>query len=267
MFNLDQLDRLDELLLRSYRDQILNLLQSSESPTDTYPFTILAGDIVDSNPDLWPLLRNHPRMFCTALSSVIIESQRDIKHEHPLEDQMSVKSPVTVRVAAHNENFHWTKVPGTEIMGQLCFFAGTVIRVGAVKMLELQREYACNKCDHVFTAHAEFELGYAIPKPTRCPNEVGDGCDSNKFKQVSEMDPRYCCDYQELKVQQRMSTLEFGSIPKAVHVVLAVDLDDLWMIAEMICGLLRGTCTDPPLGCSMSLLTHARQGTMLLSQP
>jgi hypothetical protein len=41
MFNLDQLDRLDELLLQGYRDQILNLLQSGESPTDTYPFTIL----------------------------------------------------------------------------------------------------------------------------------------------------------------------------------------------------------------------------------
>eukprot|EP00730_Choanoeca_flexa_P007830 TRINITY_DN12397_c3_g2_i1.p1 TRINITY_DN12397_c3_g2~~TRINITY_DN12397_c3_g2_i1.p1 ORF type:complete len:927 (+),score=270.91 TRINITY_DN12397_c3_g2_i1:144-2783(+) len=40
------------------------------------------------------------------------------------------------------------------------------------------------------------------------------------------MDPRYCCDYQELKVQQRMSTLAFGTIPKAVHVILTHELVD-----------------------------------------
>ena len=82
-------------------------------------------------------------------------------HEHPLQDQMvsyrpfshrgatakprhleqSVKAPITMRIAAHNENYHWTKVPGTEIMGQLCFFAGACWSLSRLGQRRVETRY------------------------------------------------------------------------------------------------------------------------------
>ena len=44
---------------------------------------------------------------------------------------------------------------------------GTVIRTGAVKLLETEREYICSRCKQSFTMDADFEQYYAIPKPAR----------------------------------------------------------------------------------------------------
>ena len=46
-------------------------------------------------------------------------------------------------------------------------FLGTVIRTGAVKLLETEREYVCSRCKQSFTMEADFEQYYAIPKPVR----------------------------------------------------------------------------------------------------
>ena len=63
-------------------------------------------------------------------------------------------------------------------------FSGTVIRVALVRMLEYEKEYVCCRCKHAFTVKAEFEQGYAIPKPAKCPS--ADGCNSVKLACVSE---------------------------------------------------------------------------------
>ena len=48
-----------------------------------------------------------------------------------------------------------------------------MIRTTAVKVLEGQREFVCNRCGHSFTVEADFEQYYIIPTPTRLAHIVG----------------------------------------------------------------------------------------------
>lgn len=39
-----------------------------------------------------------------------------------------------------------------------------------------------------------------------------------------EVDPEYCKDYREVKIQQQFNTLSVGSVPKSMWVILEDDL-------------------------------------------
>lgn len=106
-----------------------------------------------------------------------------------------------------------------------------VIRTTTVKMLEYEREFVCVKCKHVFTVRADFEQCYTLAPPTRCPpGAMADGsqCDSTKFRctQEATVNPTACRDYQEIKIQEQISKLAVGTIPRSIWVVLEDDLVD-----------------------------------------
>jgi DNA replicative helicase MCM subunit Mcm2 (Cdc46/Mcm family) len=61
--------------------------------------------------------------------------------------------------------------------------SGTVIRTGAVKMLEHAKSFVCSKCGHAFTVSADMEQGNILEEPAACPM-IGDAtkpCKSTKF--------------------------------------------------------------------------------------
>ena len=61
----------------------------------------------------------------------------------------------------------WNFFQNCGIQNLSMIFLGTVIRTGAVKLLETEREYVCSRCKQSFTMEADFEQYYAIPKPVR----------------------------------------------------------------------------------------------------
>ncbi|EDO42446.1 predicted protein [Nematostella vectensis] len=117
-------------------------------------------------------------------------------------------------------------IPKSSDMGRFLAVSGTVIRVSSIKMLEHEREFICSRCKYVFSAQADFEQFYTIPKPTSCPS--GEGCTSNKFNCLSEpgSNPTSCRDYQEIKIQEQVQKLAVGTIPRSMWVVLEDDLVD-----------------------------------------
>ncbi|CAM9883337.1 unnamed protein product, partial [Sphacelaria rigidula] len=74
---------------------------------------------------------------------------------------------------------------------------GTVIRTGAVKMLEVSREYRCqNKtCGAVFSVHSDMSQGNLLAPPTSCPGVGEKQCKGSRFEEHG--DHRYS-DYQEV---------------------------------------------------------------------
>ncbi|KAH8081040.1 hypothetical protein JL720_8935 [Aureococcus anophagefferens] len=99
-------------------------------------------------------------------------------------------------------------------VGKLVQVCGTVVRAGAVKIIESCRTYQCGaaSCGATFAVYADREQGNLLEKPTRCPGANGcGGCSSRRFVEVG----RENADYQEV-----------GSIPRAVTVVLEHDLAD-----------------------------------------
>ena len=49
----------------------------------------------------------------------------------------------------------------------VCVIVGTVIRTSVVKMLEMEKDYACTRCGQHFTMKADFEQFYSSTKPSR----------------------------------------------------------------------------------------------------
>lgn len=105
--------------------------------------------------------------------------------------------------------------------------------------------YECSKCSHSFYVESEHEQFNNIPKPTKClanklagisvanKNPGGGGaikeCDGTKFKLVATEageSPHTCKDYQEIKVQEHVSKLAVGTIPRSINVILEDDIVD-----------------------------------------
>ena len=116
--------------------------------------------------------------------------------------------------------------------------SGTVVRAGKIKLVETQREMKCGKCGHQWVIHGKVERDLGFPEILSCPSE--EDCNSKNFVVVSASEVfkvRDCFkylgliglngkDYQEIKVQEQMQKLDFGSIPKSMHVILMDDLVD-----------------------------------------
>lgn len=132
----------------------------------------------------------------------------------------------------------------------------TIVRKGSIRMLELSKVYQCHnpKCRSKFRVHADPEQDYVLPQPRYCPNMIPatsytrnnqqgnqnqpppvelEGimnqnqmkkCNSSTIQEV--VDEKVCVDYQEIKVQDRMEQLPFGSAPRSMVIILDSDLVD-----------------------------------------
>jgi DNA helicase MCM9 len=108
-------------------------------------------------------------------------------------------------------------------VGPLVQIEGTVVRTGAVRVLEAQRWYRCldQRCEHVFAVKPDAAQGNVFEAPKRCPGQDG-SCGSRRFVEVE----RENADYQELRVQEHVERLGVGAIPRSLTVVVTHDLAD-----------------------------------------
>lgn len=104
-------------------------------------------------------------------------------------------------------------------------FSGTVIRASATKLLEYKREYICTKCKYKTICYAEYDKKYIISPPKKCSNPEN-YCTSTNLTAKDELQAQNCKDYQEIKVQERVSHLSCGTMPKSMLVTLEDDLVD-----------------------------------------
>jgi DNA helicase MCM9 len=108
-------------------------------------------------------------------------------------------------------------------VGPLVQIEGTVVRTGAVRVLEAARTYRCldHRCDCTFVVTPDATQGNIFEAPKRCPGQEG-GCGSRRFAEVE----RENADYQELRVQEHVERLGVGAIPRSLTVVVTHDLAD-----------------------------------------
>ncbi|KAJ3343097.1 DNA helicase mcm9 [Entophlyctis luteolus] len=158
---------------------------------------------------------------------------RDQKH-------MSVKTNAHVRCIRLPQirNLQFQRIPRSGHVGKLINFVGTVIRTGMVKMVESRKLFECATCRGRFHLPVERELGYQVTRPVRCDaGVIGDNgvlvrtkdCDGRKFREIpvdAGSNLSECRDYQEIKVQEQVTKLELGTIPRSIIVLLEDDLAD-----------------------------------------
>lgn len=110
--------------------------------------------------------------------------------------------------------------PNCEQIGQFRELTGNVVRMTVMKLLELKREFICSKCKEVIVVEAEYGLMYRFEVPRHCSSS---NCTGTVHQKTNNPDPKYCVNYQEIKIQEALSD---KNIPPTITITLENDLVD-----------------------------------------
>eukprot|EP00039_Didymoeca_costata_P017200 m.316818 g.316818 ORF g.316818 m.316818 type:complete len:790 (+) comp16504_c2_seq9:415-2784(+) len=238
---MDMEDEFKDFLLDEHRDDLEQILFEKD-PSSHYSVNVHVITLLDSNNDLYTRVLKNPTKFLPILDNATQKALSTILHEQTTQNGMTSKPWVHVRLSNLPICPELTRetLPRTCDVGTFLSIHGTVIRASSVKMLEYEREYQCIKCKGNFIVEADFAQCYSLIPPTKCRASPMEDCDSNKFRctQDSTANPTSCRDYQEIKVQEQISKLAVGTIPRSIWVILEDDLVDVCKAGDdvIVCG-------------------------------
>jgi len=115
-------------------------------------------------------------------------------------------------------------------VGSVVQLNGTVIRTSQIRMLNEYKVFRClnSKCGHEFRVYADMEQSdNAIVQPLVCLSQLGgEGkiCGGNRF--IEDESQHTYSDYQEIKIQESVTKLGIGMIPRSLCLILQHDLVD-----------------------------------------
>ncbi|XP_062858615.1 DNA helicase MCM9 [Trichomycterus rosablanca] len=210
-----------------HRSDILQILQEPDEDAH-YPLVVNAMTLFEANMEVGEYFNAFPGQVLSVFDDALRAAASAISQTESQRIPYALRRNLHVRVSGLPVCPELTRehIPKSRDVGHFLSVTGTVIRTGATKVLEYQRDYMCNKCRHVFSVQADFEQHYSFEPPTRCPGE--DECSSFKFTCLADRDapPSACKDYQEIKIQEQVQRLSVGSIPRSMLVILEDDLVD-----------------------------------------
>ncbi|KAL2914680.1 DNA helicase mcm9 [Polyrhizophydium stewartii] len=248
----DILEQLTADLAAMCHDAIVDMLAQSDVHAH-YSIELSLVDYIEVNAFLSGLLVREPHKMIPLLDRALLEAQARIRENSGahMAQHLRIKPNCHVRVSRPNdcEELKRARVPRCSDIGRLVFFKGTVIRTGRVKMLETLKIFQCVTCGGCFRVPYDRELFNAVPKPVRCAAGEQSGilsrtCDGTKFVEIPNEEANLssiCKDYQEIKVQEQVTKLAMGTIPRSIAVILEDDLvdtckagDDVWVTGTVM---------------------------------
>ncbi|EGF76934.1 hypothetical protein BATDEDRAFT_27980 [Batrachochytrium dendrobatidis JAM81] len=253
----DILEQLAADLETLHKDEIIDIMAQAD-PLANFSLELSLLDYIELNGFLSSLLVREPTQMLPILDRSLILAQQHIKSTSQIAQHLSIKRNCHVRITRPNdcEEIVRSRVPRCADVGRLVFFKGTVIRTGMVKMLETCKTWTCmNGCGKTFLVKYDREQHNAIPKPTRC------FALSNTTEKCQDDLSNICKDYQEIKVQEQVTKLAMGTIPRSIAVILEDDLvdeckagDDIWVTGTVI---RRWASLSPNERCDIEIAMHA----------
>ncbi|KAG8188318.1 hypothetical protein JTE90_008958 [Oedothorax gibbosus] len=181
--------------------------------------------LFESNITFAHLLFDCPEKALKLLDQAFLKAAYSMCNNQSIKTNRTKKVNLHVRLTAlpNLPEIYRANLPNCSDVGQFMCISGTVIRATTSKVLEYRKAWRCTKCKFNFTVDAEVERGYIYEKPTACPNP--DWCNGKNFTLLStDVNPEFCKDYREVKIQQQFNTLSVGSVPKSMWVILEDDL-------------------------------------------
>ncbi|KAE8748816.1 hypothetical protein FOCC_FOCC004410 [Frankliniella occidentalis] len=215
-------------------------IMSSEDDLQHYSVTVNFVSLFETSTELGDGILSHPSHLLPIFDSALHEAQKSILASEPeeLKDSYILKPRIHARLTALPvcPELHRTIFPRNDDVGNFLRVSGTVVRITSAKMLEYKRDYICAKCKYSFTIKAEYELYYGFSPISRCPNP--EHCKGINFSAVDKVDHKNYKDYQELKIQEQVSKLHVGSMPRSMWVTLEDDLVDTCKPGDdvVVCG-------------------------------
>ncbi|GJJ74025.1 DNA helicase MCM9 [Entomortierella parvispora] len=232
-------------ILDRHHEDVCEILFAPDT-SQHYSLVIDIMALVDSASDsqLWSQLALSPHTVLPILDSILQDVQKElirINEEPPTHSQyhngdysrtpMFLKSKCSARImglpAAESRRM---TIPNSADVGTFLSITATVVRTGAVKMLESAKKCYCATCKQYFDVVPDVEQYNQIEMPTRC-GATGNTkpCPGSKFQIVESVPgqmPDGCRDYQEIKIQEQTNKLSMGTIPGSMVVILHDDLVD-----------------------------------------
>ncbi|EFC43100.1 predicted protein, partial [Naegleria gruberi] len=218
---------LEKYHLQDIRDILCPPLTLTNDDTIHYSVFIDVSHFMSANIEIGSILLSYPTELIPIFERALIKTQqRHIEKQEVMKEQFKLKTFVHVRLHTLPQCSEVTKTSVRSVRScdanRLISVSGTVIKTGPIKMLEYKKIYICKKCKKSFDIVADREQFNSITKPTQCPIE---DCGGKSF--ISREDEIVCRDYQEIKIQDKISQLHVGSIPRSILVVLEDDLVDV----------------------------------------
>ncbi|GIY28877.1 DNA helicase MCM9 [Caerostris darwini] len=220
------IEELKQFAEQAYSEELLSIL-CTENFHQHYSIMIDSMSLFESNVTFAHILFECPERALKVLDQAFHQAALSICKQHKLKSNMVVKGTIHVRLTSLPQipEIYRTNLPLCSDVGQFMCISGTVIRKAGSRVVEFRKLWKCKKCKYQFTIDAEVEKGYIFEKPLVCPNP--EWCNGKNFTLLStDVDPMYCKDYCEVKIQQQFNTLTVGSVPRSIWIILEDDLVD-----------------------------------------
>ncbi|RHY87974.1 hypothetical protein DYB35_007838 [Aphanomyces astaci] len=182
-------------------------------PALTAYFEIHPGPEVDIQillsrcPQFATLLIQNPTMCLPVLESAFAQGLSTTVSSSPQQLQLTNVPPcLKKRVSA---------LRSKEAVG-LMGVEGTVVRIGMTRMLEKVRQFECAKCNTTWEVTSKPEEQNRMVVPRACISRGA--CKSTNIREIKGS--KKCVDYQTIKLQEQVSKLGVGSIPRSIMVIL-----------------------------------------------
>ena len=239
------LEQFEKYLLERMFAEIEAVLLLEKDEMDHVSVDVCFVDFHDFNPRTALSLIYHP-VYCLGLFDEALRSAQTrtfrnesfrAKHSRA---NIIVKRNLHVRVTSLPSTPQFSKPSIGDIRAddkhRFVQFSGTVVRTGAVRVLDASKSYMClnRECCHTFIVPADDQQDNTVRAARECPNIIErrdkhGNVETVKcgHKNVREIDgSKVCVDYQEIKVQDQIERLTLGSMPRSIIVVLEADLVD-----------------------------------------
>ncbi|XP_057977833.1 probable DNA helicase MCM9 isoform X2 [Malania oleifera] len=219
-----------DFLIRHYSSQLRSLVRSP-NPRLHYPLYVEFAELLNENPSLALLVFSEPAKYLPLFDEAAVWAQKIVFEHFRNCENASLKEHAHVRIDISGSPLEcpetFPSIGGIRVKhrGILLTLKGTVIRSGAIKMIEGEREYECRKCKGRFKVCSEVENRNAILPPSSCHAQKSKFCEGTTFKVLENT--AMCHDYQEIKIQESTQVLGVGAIPRSIPIIMKNDLVDI----------------------------------------
>lgn len=211
-----------------------------------------------------------PRPLLPLLDAALVSAQRLLLQGAPSEDAqtyMSVKENVHARLQGLSMFLDIGLrliSPGIDDIAaihihRLITVRGTVVRTGAVKLLQSRRLYECGRCRHRFVVEVDLEADATVQLPSSCPSSREKQCPGTSFRHCEDV--ALYTNFQEITLQERDQVLNSGSTTRSLIVFLQDDLAESCLVGDAveITGLVIRQFGPmyPGMRCHVGLALHA----------
>jgi len=228
------------LMLRLYIeerhiDSIERLVLLEVGQEEHLSLPVHAHDFIDYDAALAYTVLHYPKLLLPIFEEALYEAQSKVHSNHSLYERHKrkgcIKKNCHIRIYSLPPSLDLTKARLEDISSDdvdcLIQFAGTIVKTGSVRMLEVSKMYECQnrKCMNRFTVVSDPEQDNIIVQPTVCPGSDFSGkCKSTNLVEVEGSN--VCVDYQEIKIQDQMERMNLGCAPRSFILVMEADLVD-----------------------------------------